>query len=403
MPAAAKTPFSSKNPATIAKSVGAGGYSASSGLQQGGEVVCPLFNSDGSQCRKKCVGNFAYRSICEHIRRAHPDNWIPKLPASPETFAKMVGLTPRLNAGSYSSSAATPLQQHHNGVVRKPTPAARKSSKLSKLDDEHYIEGMSPPSSANESDPLPSLSVTTSNLQHVGPHANFASRFPPPSSYALYDHDDDEADMDGEHEVDDDVLRHHTETETEDEDYNNVYGVHGPAHAQHYGHGHGLAHHPYMHPHMHAHAAHAAPRRAPRQKSTKRKRQSTLDSTGSSSSGFGSGSRWDELIEAATKRAVVENSPMPLSPPQTAQTLPSICPNTPSGNSTTSSHSHHDAPRIQCAECHSLASVKNSYICTECVSGFCEDCALAAGKRGICGECRVFGAKFKPLKVVIRT
>jgi hypothetical protein len=143
-----KTPFSSKNPATIAKS-----FSTGSSHPQGvvGEVVCPLFNSDGSQCRKKCVGvssnileldtfytlesaeadwraqNFAYRSICEHIRRAHPDNWIPKLPASPETFAKMVGMAPRNNNPGLQMGNG---MMHHVPVqqMRKPT-VARKPSK----------------------------------------------------------------------------------------------------------------------------------------------------------------------------------------------------------------------------------------------------------------------------------
>lgn len=73
--------------------------------------------------------NFAYRSICEHIRRAHPDNWIPKLPASAETFAKMVSLSSRggILAGGYP-------------LARKPVPSAlssvyRKTSKgkLSRL------------------------------------------------------------------------------------------------------------------------------------------------------------------------------------------------------------------------------------------------------------------------------
>ena len=68
MPAAAKTPFTSKNPATIAKNVGAGNYAGSLGVQQGGEVVCPLFNSDGSQCRKKCVGVCLYVSMLRHLK-----------------------------------------------------------------------------------------------------------------------------------------------------------------------------------------------------------------------------------------------------------------------------------------------------------------------------------------------
>lgn len=157
--------------------------------------------------------------------------------------------------------------------------------------------------------------------------------------------------------------------------------------------------------------------RASRPKSHKRKRQSTFDSTSSSSS-LSSVSRWHELVEAATTRAVVESTPVGtlvtvvpahwliisqllLSPPQTANTLPSICPNTPSGSITSSPHDS-CSPKIQCAECNACAPLKQSYICTECVAGFCEECALTAGKRGVCSECRVFNAKFKPLKIVIR-
>jgi len=54
MPAAAKSPLNSKNPATVAKKMYAGGGIVGNGGH--GEVVCPLFNADGSICRKKCVG-----------------------------------------------------------------------------------------------------------------------------------------------------------------------------------------------------------------------------------------------------------------------------------------------------------------------------------------------------------
>lgn len=170
-----------------------------------------------------------------------------------------------------------------------------------------------------------------------------------------------------------------------------------------------MQYNPYM-PHMQQ-----RPRQS-RPKSQKRKRQSTFDSTSSSSS-FSSGSRWHELVEAATTRAVVESTPVSfillfdytlsnsfqllLSPPQTANTLPTNCPNTPSGSITSSTHDG-CSPKIQCAECNSCAPLHQSYICTECVAGFCEECALTAGKRGVCSECRVFNAKFKPLKIVIR-
>ena len=103
-----------------------------------GEVVCPLQNQDGSTCRKRCLGvssffsslcaffalcfpaashppalslvvptcglacrplliapfwmhqDKRYRSMQEHIRRAHPDYYIPKLPATEESFYLMV-------------------------------------------------------------------------------------------------------------------------------------------------------------------------------------------------------------------------------------------------------------------------------------------------------------------------
>ena len=73
------------------------------------EVVCPLKNNDGSSCRKKCTGvgqshvsiptidiaqEKKYRSMQEHIRRAHPEHYIPKLPATEESFALMVNSAP---------------------------------------------------------------------------------------------------------------------------------------------------------------------------------------------------------------------------------------------------------------------------------------------------------------------
>jgi hypothetical protein len=84
-----------------------------------------------------CIQNFAYRSICEHIRRAHPDNWIPKLPASPETFAKMVGLMPRNNMenGMVSHVSIAPSPRKHANITRKP---AKRKFKISAFRLLHY-------------------------------------------------------------------------------------------------------------------------------------------------------------------------------------------------------------------------------------------------------------------------
>lgn len=81
------------------------------------EVICPLTNNDGSSCRKRCFGvsgnvtlldgfrcsladtvrvhqEKRYRSMQEHIRRAHPDYYIPKLPATEDSFQQMINVVP---------------------------------------------------------------------------------------------------------------------------------------------------------------------------------------------------------------------------------------------------------------------------------------------------------------------
>ncbi|KAK3995451.1 hypothetical protein QBC44DRAFT_26515 [Cladorrhinum sp. PSN332] len=58
------------------------------------EVVCPLRNQDGSSCRKRCIGEKRYRSMQEHIRRAHPEHYIAKLPATEESFMLMINTPP---------------------------------------------------------------------------------------------------------------------------------------------------------------------------------------------------------------------------------------------------------------------------------------------------------------------
>ncbi|KAF1365113.1 hypothetical protein EJ07DRAFT_161225 [Lizonia empirigonia] len=58
-------------------------------------VVCPLRNHDSSACRKRCTGEKRYRSMQEHIRRAHPEHYISKLPATEESFMLMVNTPPQ--------------------------------------------------------------------------------------------------------------------------------------------------------------------------------------------------------------------------------------------------------------------------------------------------------------------
>ncbi|KAK7610144.1 hypothetical protein BKA81DRAFT_388295 [Phyllosticta paracitricarpa] len=72
------------------------------------EVVCPLRNQDGSSCRKRCLGEKRYRSMQEHIRRAHPEHYIPKLPATEESFALMVNTPPHDRPAPPPTNAAPP-------------------------------------------------------------------------------------------------------------------------------------------------------------------------------------------------------------------------------------------------------------------------------------------------------
>ncbi|KAF1352072.1 hypothetical protein BDV97DRAFT_139129 [Delphinella strobiligena] len=79
------------------------------------EVVCPIRSADGNGCRKKCLGEKRFRSMQEHIRRAHPEYYIPKLPATKESFELMVNSppherVPRLDVWSPTSAPRQPRQ-----------------------------------------------------------------------------------------------------------------------------------------------------------------------------------------------------------------------------------------------------------------------------------------------------
>ncbi|KAI1435283.1 hypothetical protein GGR50DRAFT_703250 [Xylaria sp. CBS 124048] len=85
------------------------------------EVVCPLRNQDGSSCRKRCIGEKRYRSMQEHIRRAHPEHYIAKLPATEESFLLMINSTPTERPQAQNQS------QHKN--TASPQPSAADSTK----------------------------------------------------------------------------------------------------------------------------------------------------------------------------------------------------------------------------------------------------------------------------------
>jgi hypothetical protein len=56
-----------------------------------------------------------YRSMQEHIRRAHPNHYIPKLPATEESFILMVN-TPPDQRPQLSPSNPNPPSRRRNGM-----------------------------------------------------------------------------------------------------------------------------------------------------------------------------------------------------------------------------------------------------------------------------------------------
>ncbi|QUC18248.1 uncharacterized protein UV8b_02489 [Ustilaginoidea virens] len=101
------------------------------------EVVCPLRNQDGSSCRKRCIGEKRYRSMQEHIRRAHPEHYIPKLPATEESFLLMINTPPQDRRYEQASTAAG--QDTHD---RRPChPNASSNPGTPRNSDEYTTSG----------------------------------------------------------------------------------------------------------------------------------------------------------------------------------------------------------------------------------------------------------------------
>ncbi|KAJ9656969.1 hypothetical protein H2201_008331 [Coniosporium apollinis] len=64
--------------------------------------------------------------------------------------------------------------------------------------------------------------------------------------------------------------------------------------------------------------------------------------------------------------------------------------------------------QIYCAGCHKLSLLKSSYACTECICGICQECVdvlvgeQARGRIARCPRCGSIGGKFKPFQLDIR-
>jgi hypothetical protein len=64
--------------------------------------------------------------------------------------------------------------------------------------------------------------------------------------------------------------------------------------------------------------------------------------------------------------------------------------------------------QIYCAACRKLSVLKESYACSECICGLCQDCVdvlvseHSRGRTARCPRCGAVGGKFKPFQLDIR-
>ncbi|PSR99424.1 hypothetical protein BD289DRAFT_39727 [Coniella lustricola] len=86
---------------------------------------------DGSTCPKRCFGDKRFRSIQEHIRRAHPERYISGLSANEESFLRMTsGLVPAKHA-SQQTAITTTAQAAVTIPTTDRTDSGRRDSSLS--------------------------------------------------------------------------------------------------------------------------------------------------------------------------------------------------------------------------------------------------------------------------------
>ncbi|QPH00493.1 hypothetical protein C2857_004143 [Epichloe festucae Fl1] len=425
------------------------------------EVVCPLRNQDGSSCRKRCIGEKRYRSMQEHIRRAHPEHYIPKLPATEESFLLMINTPPRERRAEIAPSSTGHAAHDQRNYCR---------------DD-----------SSNPGTPRPSDEYTTNGRGSILGVAGAAAALA--ELHAVKSERDTE--MDGGYYSDSEGRRiprtsielpplHLGNNDITSDPYTSNFNrpreilpsllANSPP-------GRSSTLPPLQRP--------VGPNRPRKQSITKRSREpghNKKNSRGSTADWLRRfqnedrfrpgndrkalsaeptadyGKRWEDLIDAADQaasaagdvdedRTPVPQSPVSIhraslpppfshqqfqpgsyqaSPLQQALTPPSNnqdgidpFPSVESGESgenfhigsrglsdSSPSYPSSQNTQIYCAACQSVSLLKNSYACTECICGLCSTCVevLMAehGARRKCPRCATIGGRFKPFQLDIR-
>jgi hypothetical protein len=449
------------------------------------EVVCPLQNQDGSSCRKRCIGEKRYRSMQEHIRRAHPEHYISKLPATEESFLLMINTPPSSdraqvpaqtpNAPHTSRSVAGTVDTNSKGFAHDRhaflrdgssapgtprrlddavggslLPAASAAAALAQLGQQHKVE----PEWDSEGVRLPSpkYPVHFSVTEHTqGWHSDTDGRRPPRSTIELP------------------PLQLAADPTSDPYHSGNPAGRRDllPSILSNSPPGRSSTLPPLQRP--------LGPTRPRKQSITKRghKKQKSRGSAAewlrriqnddrlkpggpdrkahSVEPASEYGKRWEDLIDAAASatedidedRTPIPQSPVSIhraslppfphqpfhgyqaSPLQQALTPPPFHPGVPepfpsveSGESGENFHMgatglSDSSPtyasqdvQIYCAACQRTSRLKESYACTECISGLCRDCVNVMleeqGSQRKCPRCATIGGRFKPFQLEVR-
>ncbi|KAI9834810.1 MAG: hypothetical protein M1838_005484 [Thelocarpon superellum] len=405
------------------------------------EVVCPLKNQDGSSCRKRCLGEKRYRSMQEHIRRAHPEHYISKLPATEESFSLMINTPPSdpprtstsahgpaNNAGyprdrpwEEPSAPATPRHSDEY-TTNAHLPAASAAAALAQLHN-HRVESdwESEPEVASETEAYKRTISTSIELPGIAQMKQEAGL----SNYVY------------------DPARPRTLLPS-------ILSKSPPGRSSTLP---PIQRRDKLNRPRKSSVTHNARRPQHEKKRSRHEQGGGLSYDGRkafsaepTSAASAMGKRWEDLIDAATTATTEvddDQTPVPPSPPnahraslppfptshfqsyqasplQHALTPPSYAPEPfPSVESGENFHiesrgledsspsSSSQNVQIYCAACQTVTYLRNAYACTECICGMCRDCVDAllaeSGPRSKgCPRCGTVGGHFRPFQLDIR-
>ncbi|CZS94548.1 related to transcription factor RfeD [Rhynchosporium agropyri] len=393
-----------------------------------------------------------YRSMQEHIRRAHPENYISKLPATEESFQLMINTPPSERPPPPTSSNLAP-NGYGNGNDKQS----------------YYGEDSSTPNTPRNLDEY--------QVSNMLPAASAAAALAQLHNHKLEQDWDLEGDWMSDTEVHKQAMRssielpplhgnHHLEPTSDPFSRLNAHrrellpsisSTSPPGRSS-------------TLPPIQRNPSHNRPRKqsvSKRAREPQHKRQKSRGETAhlrrmsydrkaysaepSSALSAVYGKRWEDLIDAATSatedvdddRTPVPPSPVSVnrasmppfsanqfqgyqaSPLQQALTPPSNLPDAPEpfpsvesgesgdmfhiesrGLSDSSPSFSSQSIQIYCAACQGISLLKESYACTECICGLCRACVdvlmAEQGARRKCPRCATIGGRFKPFQLDIR-